>query len=147
MQGCCRFVIAPCNIRREMQAVTCSKPFALETCSDNHWYFIGFNAEYLHYKRACHDSQTDPWMCPWLHYSNLLLELQILPTLANVPFSFPHRDSSRAPRDSPWHWKVDEGLVLVSHHTDLWERYTISTNNPISCKFEWIRWVIIIIST
>jgi len=28
-----------------MQAVADFKPFALETCSDSVWYFIGFHAE------------------------------------------------------------------------------------------------------
>ena len=42
-----------------MQAVACSKPPVLETCSDSTWYFISFDAEYLRYKGACHDSQTD----------------------------------------------------------------------------------------
>jgi len=45
-------------------AVACSKPPALETCSDIIWYFISFNAEYLRYKGACHDSQTDPLDAP-----------------------------------------------------------------------------------
>jgi len=47
-----------------MQAVACSKPTALETCSDSVWYFIGFNAEYLRSKGACHDSQKDPLDAP-----------------------------------------------------------------------------------
>jgi len=47
-----------------MQTVACSKPLALETCSDSLWYFIGFHAEYLQYRRACHDSQTDPLDAP-----------------------------------------------------------------------------------
>jgi len=49
---------------REMPAVACSKTAALETCSNSVWYFIGFNAEYLRYKRVCHDSQTDPLDAP-----------------------------------------------------------------------------------
>jgi len=36
----------------------------LQTCSGSIWYFISFNAEYLRYKRACHDSQTDPLNVP-----------------------------------------------------------------------------------
>ena len=46
-------------------AVACSKPPALEACSDSVWYFIiSFNAEYLRYKGACHDRQTDPLDAP-----------------------------------------------------------------------------------
>jgi len=47
-------------------AVACSKTLALETCSDSVWYFISFNPEYLPYKGACHDSQTDPLGAPLL---------------------------------------------------------------------------------
>ena len=47
-----------------MQAVAGSKPFALETCSDSVCYLIGLNAEYLRYKGACHDSQTDSLDAP-----------------------------------------------------------------------------------
>ena len=45
-------------------AVACSKPPALETCSDSIWYFISFNAGNLQYKGVCHDSLTDAWMRP-----------------------------------------------------------------------------------
>jgi len=47
-----------------MLAVACSKPPALEMCSDSVWYFIGYNAEYLQYKRVCYNSQTDPVDAP-----------------------------------------------------------------------------------
>jgi len=47
-----------------MQAVAYSKQLTLEICSDGLWYFIGFNAEYLRYKGACHDIQTDPGSAP-----------------------------------------------------------------------------------
>jgi len=50
--------------RYKGNAVACSKPPALETCSDSVWYFIGFNAEYLWWKGVCHDSQTDPLDAP-----------------------------------------------------------------------------------
>jgi len=50
--------------RQKGKAVACSKPPALETCSDSVSYFIGFNAEYLRHKSACHDSQTDPCKRP-----------------------------------------------------------------------------------
>jgi len=43
-----------------MQAVAGSKPFALEPCSDSVCYLIGLNAEYLRYKGACRDIQTEP---------------------------------------------------------------------------------------
>jgi len=37
-----------------------------ETCSSSIQYVIGINAEYLWYKGACHDSQTDPLDAPLL---------------------------------------------------------------------------------
>jgi len=59
-----------CKVKREMQALACCKPPALETCSDSVWYFIGFNAEYLQYIGACHDSQTDTLDVPLMQEKN-----------------------------------------------------------------------------
>jgi len=45
---------------QKANAVACSKPPALKTYSGSVWYLINANAQYLWYKGACHDSQTDP---------------------------------------------------------------------------------------
>jgi len=55
--------------RQQGNAVACSKPPTLETCSDSVLYFIGYNAASLRHKRACHDSQPDPLDAP-LHACN-----------------------------------------------------------------------------
>jgi len=55
-------------------AVACSKPPALETCSGNVQYLISITSEYLHHKLACHDSKTVPCTCPWLQVSSSTLE-------------------------------------------------------------------------
>ena len=71
-----------------MQAVAGSKPFALETCSDTVCYLIGFNAEYLRYKGACHDSQTEPvdalWICIGIFAKHFLQEDMILLEINSV---------------------------------------------------------------
>jgi len=46
-----------------------SKQSRKENPSSGVRYIISINAGCLQYKTACHDSKTDPWMCPYVHFN------------------------------------------------------------------------------